>query len=245
LQFFKKRTLGSVVIMGKNTYLSLPYKPLWGRENFVVSTTLKDDKVKIFPNLSDAIAEAIQTKKRVFLIWWKRIYEEGIKFANEIFFTKVFWIFNCDVFLKKDFFSFIEKRFHLVDKSNLYVENGIRFQIFHYKKFSKTKSLGYFHEKLVQDFLISKWWKLIASNFNIRGWEIDLIFENEWVIHFIEVKTNIWDFQDYLTLKKINALKKAAKAWIYKKWNNFNYQFDLAIVDKTTWNIEFVENFLN
>jgi dihydrofolate reductase len=40
---FKELTSGSMIVMGKNTWLSLPVKPLPNRENIVVTRTLEDD----------------------------------------------------------------------------------------------------------------------------------------------------------------------------------------------------------
>jgi len=45
LKRFKKLTDGSMIVMGKNTWLSLPKRPLPGRENVVISRTLDDDSV--------------------------------------------------------------------------------------------------------------------------------------------------------------------------------------------------------
>ena len=40
LQLFKKRTVNNVVIMGRNTWESLPVRPLPGRINIVVSKSM-------------------------------------------------------------------------------------------------------------------------------------------------------------------------------------------------------------
>jgi len=107
-----------------------------------------------------------------------------------------------------------------------------------------NKQKGYLNEKLVKNYLESKWYKFLESNFTIRGWEIDLIFEKDWIIHFIEVKTTdcIDDVQDYITPKKIKTLYKTAQAWLEKNKKDCMYQFDLAFVSK--WKIRFIENFL-
>ena len=55
LKRFRKITSNSVVIMGKNTFLSIG-KPLPNRENIVVSTTLKSaDGCEIVRSLDEAI----------------------------------------------------------------------------------------------------------------------------------------------------------------------------------------------
>ena len=38
LKFFQRETLGGVIIMGRNTWDSLPFKPLKNRVNLVVSS---------------------------------------------------------------------------------------------------------------------------------------------------------------------------------------------------------------
>ena len=56
MNMFKDMTMNNVVIMGKNTWLSLPIKPLPKRINIVVSTTLEDDRAYgIFKSFEEAI----------------------------------------------------------------------------------------------------------------------------------------------------------------------------------------------
>ena len=52
LKFFKRTTLGHVILMGRKTYESLG-RPLPGRENWVVSRTGDFPGVKVFRDLSE------------------------------------------------------------------------------------------------------------------------------------------------------------------------------------------------
>jgi len=108
----------------------------------------------------------------------------------------------------------------------------------------QRKQKWYFNENLVRKYFESKWFKFLDSNFTIRWGEIDLIFEKNGVIHFIEVKSSdiIDDFQDYITKSKIKALQKTAQTWIFRKKLDLEYQFDLVIVKNGE--IEVMENFL-
>ena len=106
------------------------------------------------------------------------------------------------------------------------------------------KQKWYFNEQLVRKYFENKWFKFLDSNFTVRWWEIDLIFEKNGIVHFIEVKSSnvIKDFQDYITRSKIKALQKTAKTWIFRKNLDLEYQFDLVIVKN--WKIDVIENFL-
>ena len=136
LKFFSEKTTWNVVIMWKNTYFSLPekFRPLPNRINFVVSRTLKENKVKVFSTLPDAISEAKKLKKEIFLIWWRQIYEEWIDFADKIYLTRVFWKFNCNVCLSDEFFQKLASNFKLYQKSKIYEESGLKFVFYEYEK---------------------------------------------------------------------------------------------------------------
>lgn len=107
------------------------------------------------------------------------------------------------------------------------------------------RQLWYKYEKQVEKLLIKQWYKIVARNYTIRGWEIDLIAVKDDVIHFVEVKSSnfVEDFQDYITKSKIKSLVKTAKTWMYKNPGDFLYQFDLAIVKDNE--IDYIENFIN
>ena len=79
LQYFKGRTIGkgnNAVIMGKNTYLSLD-KPLPKRDNFVLSSTLKQSNngFNVIPNLDSLKKKNYDT---IWIIGGAQVYESMI-----------------------------------------------------------------------------------------------------------------------------------------------------------------------
>ena len=109
LKRFSKLTKGNgnnAIVMGKNTWDSLPKKPLPKRDNLILSTTLnltqnsnKDDLIKTFPNtnlLHDFCKE--QKYDTVWIIGGSQVYKELIATfnINEIYVTHIHKVYNCD-----------------------------------------------------------------------------------------------------------------------------------------------------
>ena len=95
LKFFKYMTLQNTVVMGLNTFYSLG-NPLKDRLNIVV--TSKADKLNkqyCLPNLifietlEQAISYAKSQNNEIFIIGGKRIIEQSLPFANNIFRTLI------------------------------------------------------------------------------------------------------------------------------------------------------------
>jgi len=84
LKRFKKLTVHTTVIMGRNTWESLG-RPLPDRRNVVV-TSRPLEGVETFPDLASALASA---RGDVWLIGGARIYEEGMRYAGELDVTYV------------------------------------------------------------------------------------------------------------------------------------------------------------
>ncbi|MCF8298481.1 MAG: dihydrofolate reductase [Saprospiraceae bacterium] len=104
LKRFKKLTSGNVVVMGKNTYLSLPKRPLPNRVNIVIS----DDKNDDFEGcvMAYSIEEAIEKfdiEKENFIIGGASIYKQFLQFANKFYLTRIHTVKNADTFLAVDF----------------------------------------------------------------------------------------------------------------------------------------------
>jgi dihydrofolate reductase len=102
LKRFKKITSGHTVVMGKNTFLSLPIKPLPNRRNIVISDNLADSFEGC--EMAYSIDEAIQkmdTDKQNFVIGGGMVYKSFLPLANKLYITKVHKCFEADVFFPK------------------------------------------------------------------------------------------------------------------------------------------------
>lgn len=93
LKLFKQRTMGGAVIMGNNTWKSLPKKPLPGRRNYVLTRSVEwlsigeDEINKIAPmshtircsHLKDAIKDAKRFTENIFIIGGEQIYNLALE----------------------------------------------------------------------------------------------------------------------------------------------------------------------
>jgi len=93
LKYFKKTTSGGIVIMGYNTYESLPFGALPKRENIVI--TRKDidiPKAHVVNSIEAAVEKANELKEEqeVFVIGGASIYEQFLPHANKLYVTHIF-----------------------------------------------------------------------------------------------------------------------------------------------------------
>lgn len=98
LQHFKKITKGHTVIMGLNTYKSLPSGALPNRRNIVVSfdqIELPDAEVCL--SIDEAL-EKTKNEEEIFFIGGASIYQQSIKFADKLYLTLVDAIKPADTY---------------------------------------------------------------------------------------------------------------------------------------------------
>jgi dihydrofolate reductase len=89
LAFFKRETLGGACIMGRNTWDSLPFKPLKNRLNLVVSSQGVDHE-HVFATLDEAIAFAEQNVYgRIYGMGGFGIYSAMLPMADRLLTTEV------------------------------------------------------------------------------------------------------------------------------------------------------------
>jgi len=105
LKWFKKITMGHIMVMGRKTWDSLP-GILPGRENWVLSSTLKEKSgIKIFSSFESALNEA--GARTIFIIGGGQIYSSLLPQCNELYITEVQQVIeNGDAFFpsfEKDF----------------------------------------------------------------------------------------------------------------------------------------------
>lgn len=123
LQRFKNLTIDKNVIMGLNTWYSLPKKPLPNRHNIVMTTKdIKLDKrVSIAKNKKQAIDIASKNKKDIFIIGGESIYRQFLEESNRIYLTIVekYYEYGDSYFPTIDFLKYnINKREYGYDDIN-------------------------------------------------------------------------------------------------------------------------------
>jgi len=126
MEYFSKLTIGNskhknAIIMGKNTWLSLPNKPLPKRENLIISSTMKGDN--IYKNTNECLDYCKDQKfDNVWIIGGQEIYNEFIhhKELRTIHVTEIQRPYECDTF-----FPLIPNNFTIYPVSAYYSENNI------------------------------------------------------------------------------------------------------------------------
>ena len=98
LKRFKKLTSGHTVIMGKNTYDSLPNGALPNRRNIVLSRSVKElPDCDVYTNIDEALESC--GDEEIFIIGGASIYKQTIDKADKIYITEVYDVpENADVF---------------------------------------------------------------------------------------------------------------------------------------------------
>jgi dihydrofolate reductase len=90
---FKRLTEGHPVVMGRNTWDSLPKKPLPNRVNIVVTSR---------PFVEDGVASINRLLNYPDLYWLiggAKLIEQAWPYINEIHLTKVYDHYTCDTFI--------------------------------------------------------------------------------------------------------------------------------------------------
>ena len=99
LKRFKHLTLGKTVVMGKNTWESLPKRPLQGRKNVIIT----DDPNDVFEggvtafSIEDAINKC-QGDEEVFIIGGGSIYRQFMTFADRLYITHIHMKASADIY---------------------------------------------------------------------------------------------------------------------------------------------------
>ncbi len=89
LKAFQRETLGGAVIMGRNTWDSLPVKPLKNRLNIVVSSNPQAAE-RVVPSIAAAIALArAEGYMRIYGIGGAGIYKGMLGLADRLMITEV------------------------------------------------------------------------------------------------------------------------------------------------------------
>lgn len=89
MQRFKQLTTGHTVIMGRNTYQSLPHGALPHRRNIVLSTTLKSvPDCEVYPSIEEALAH-MKPEEKLFVIGGEEVYSAMLPLTSRLYLTVV------------------------------------------------------------------------------------------------------------------------------------------------------------
>jgi dihydrofolate reductase len=89
LKLFQRETLGGAIIMGRNTWNSLPVRPLKNRLNIVVSRDA-DLAEHVVPTVEQAVRHARDAgHTRIYGIGGEGIYREMLAIADRLLITEV------------------------------------------------------------------------------------------------------------------------------------------------------------
>jgi len=99
LKRFKRITEGHTVVMGKNTYFSLPYRPLKNRRNIVI-TDIPGEQIEgcvMAYSIEDAVKQCDMDQEN-FIIGGASIYRQFFDLAQKLYITHVQKTMEADTF---------------------------------------------------------------------------------------------------------------------------------------------------
>lgn len=132
LKRFKQITTGHPVIMGRNTFLSLPKGALPNRRNIVITDNPYDkfENCEMVFSVEEAIA-AVKYEKEAFIIGGGMIYRQFFPLANKLYLTLVHQDFDADVYFPDIDYSLWEE----LNREDLFDEkNGFKYSYLDLKR---------------------------------------------------------------------------------------------------------------
>lgn len=133
MKFFKEKTLGKIVVMGRKTFESLPgKKPLKDRINIVLSKkqSFKDERVIICRNLHELIQEMKKyNADDIYVIGGELVYKQLLQYCKECYVTKIQNEYTADTY-----FTNLDENemWELIDISDTKKYNDIQFNFVKY-----------------------------------------------------------------------------------------------------------------
>lgn len=138
LKYFKNRTWGMPVIMGRKTYESVG-KPLAGRMNIVITSqsSWSHKGVIVVNNLTDALYEAgKQEVMEVFITGGSQVFREAFPLLDRIYLTRIYEEFVGDSYFP--ILDLEEWRMVQEDQREADDKNKFRFSFQIWERLNKT-----------------------------------------------------------------------------------------------------------
>ena len=136
MQRFRHMTIGHSVVMGRKTLLSFPGgRPLPNRRNIVLSRNMDfaPDGVEMARTVKDAVLLA---DPDAFCIGGGAVYAQLLPYCERVYVTRVFSSLPADTYFPN---LDLDPSWQRSEESEIYEENGIRFQ---YVDYIRTSPVG-------------------------------------------------------------------------------------------------------
>lgn len=134
LQYFKEKTSGKTIVMGRQTLESFPGgKPLPNRKNIVLtSNDCYEASCQICCSL-DELFTALEGDEPddVFIVGGEQVYKSFLPFCNQVYVTKIDWEFPAD-----RFFPNLDQddQWELAEESEAIEEKGFKYRFCLYRR---------------------------------------------------------------------------------------------------------------
>lgn len=140
LKRFKSVTSGHTVIMGRNTWRSLPRRPLPKRRNIVLThdSSFCDDGAEVAHSLAE-VFDMVRGEEEAFVIGGAAIYRQMLPFVRRLFVTWVWKDFDADVYfpvIDNSVFAKVSETERFSDS-----ESGLLFSYADYERRPSAKTL--------------------------------------------------------------------------------------------------------
>ena len=134
MKFFKEKTIGNVVVMGRETFESLPGKnPLKDRVNIVLtrSESFNDDRLIICNSIDEVLNELQKYENdKIFIIGGESVYKQFLSYCDELYITKLYNRYKADKFFPN---IHTMSNWDLVEESEVKEYNDVRYVFSTYK----------------------------------------------------------------------------------------------------------------
>lgn len=134
LKWFKNQTKGSILIMGRKTFESLPNGPLPNRHHIVLTNNSKAKEKQVeYMNLGKLVLFLENTQTKCFVIGGEEIYTLLFPYCKYLYITKIQESVKGDTCFPYTL-SEIEKNYEKTEESEIQCENNWNYQFLIYKK---------------------------------------------------------------------------------------------------------------
>ena len=129
LKYFKEKTIGKTVVMGRKTLESLPGgRPLPGRDTIVLSKTLESGEgFTVCKDVEEVVR--ICEGKEVYICGGETVYRQFAPYCDTLYITRIDEEFEADAYFPEP-----GDDMELIWESEVFNENGHEYQFTEYKR---------------------------------------------------------------------------------------------------------------